>query len=139
VDDKAPEVHIGWTVDGAQVAAGDPVLLNGAATDVQDGPISGSDLHWSVDHSPLADGDTLVTSALGEGNHVITLAATNAEGMTGTASIRLTVLPPAPKPESSAEMSVAFRLLLWAIPLAGVLLLVLGAVLLFRRRRRPVG
>ena len=136
VNDKPPEVHIGWAEDGAQVAASDPVILNGAATDAQDGPISGSDLHWSVDGSPLAEGDTLVTSTLNAGNHVISLTTANAAGLTGTASIHLTILPPAPKPEVAAELSVSMRLLLWAIPLAGILLLVLGTALLLRRRRR---
>jgi hypothetical protein len=139
VDNKSPDVHIGWTTDGAQVKAGQPVFLNGAATDPQDGPISGSGLHWSVDNGPLGDGDTLTPSNLAVGNHVISLAATNAEGLTGTTSLNLTVLPADPKPQSTAELSVSFKLLLWAIPLAGVLLLLLGIVLILRRSHRSAG
>jgi hypothetical protein len=129
-------VHIGWTADGAQVKAGQPVFLNGAASDPQDGPISGSDLHWSVDNGPLGDGDILNPSTLPVGNHVISLAATNAEGVTGTSSIHLTILPPDPKPQSIAELSFFWSLLLWAILLAGFLLVVLVIVLLLRRSRR---
>jgi hypothetical protein len=138
VDDKTPDVHIGWTADGSQVTSGNPVFLDGAATDAQDGPISGSDLHWSVDNSPLGDGDTLVTSTLGMGDHVITLTAMNAKGLTGTTSIHLTILPPAPKPQSTAEMDFSFRLLLWAIIPAGILVLVLVVVLLLRKSHRSV-
>ena len=138
VDNKAPEVHIGWTADGAQVMSGNPVFLNGAATDAQDGPISGSDLHWSVDNNALGDGDTLVTSTIGEGEHVITLSAMNAEGLTGTNSIHLTVLPPAPKPQITTVMEFSWSLLLWAIIPAGILLLVLVVGLLLRKSHRPV-
>jgi hypothetical protein len=138
VDNKAPEVHIGWTADGAQVMSGNPVFLNGAVTDAQDGPISGSDLHWSVDNNALGDGDTLVTSTIGEGEHVISLSAMNAEGLTGTNSIHLTVLPPAPKPQITAVMDFSWSLLLWAIIPAGILLLVLAVALLLRKFRRPV-
>ena len=109
-----------------------------AATDAQDGPISGSDLHWSVDNNALGDGDTLVTSTIGEGEHVITLSAMNAEGLTGTNSIHLTVLPPAPKPQITAVMEFSWSLLLWAIIPAGILLLVLAVALLLRKFRRPV-
>ena len=110
VDNKAPEVHIGWTADGAQVMSGNPVFLDGAVTDAQDGPISGSDLHWSVDNNAMGDGDTLVTSSIGVGEHVITLSAMNAEGVTGTNSIHLTILPPAPKPQIAAELDISWKL-----------------------------
>ena len=139
VDDKTPDVHIGWTGDDAQVMGANPVFLNGAATDAQDGPIAGSALHWSVDNNPLSDGDTLITSTLGIGDHVITLSATNAEGLTGTTSIHLTVLPPAPKPQSTAELSFFGSLLLWAILLAVILLLALGGILLLRKSHRKEG
>ncbi len=138
VDNKPPEVHIGWTADGAQVVSGSPVFLDGAATDAQDGPISGPGLHWSMDNSPLGDGDTFVTTSIGVGDHVITLSATNAEGLTGTTSIALTVLPPAPKPQVTAEMEPSYRLLLWAIIPVGILLLALVAVLIFRKPRKKV-
>jgi hypothetical protein len=138
VDNKAPDMHIGWTADGAQVMSGNPVFLNGAATDAQDGPISGSDLHWSVDNNALGDGDTLVTSTIGEGEHVITLSAMNAEGLTGTTSIHLTVLPPAPKTQITAMMDFSWSLLLWAIIPAGILLLALVVGLLLRKFHRPV-
>jgi hypothetical protein len=139
VDNKAPEVHIGWTADGAQVMSGNPVFLDGAVTDAQDGPISGSDLHWSVDNNALGDGDTLVTSSIGVGEHVITLSAMNAEGVTGTNSIHLTILPPAPKPQIAAELDISWSLLLWAIIPVGILLLVLVVGLLLRKFHRPVG
>jgi hypothetical protein len=138
VDNKAPDVHIGWTADGAQVKAGQPVFLEGAATDLQDGPISGSALHWSLDKSPLSDGDTIVTSTIGEGNHVITLAATNGEGVTGTTSIHLTVLPPDANPQTTAELPFIWNLLLWMIIPVVILLVVLGGILLFRRSHRSV-
>ncbi len=138
VDNKAPEVHIGWTADGAQVMSGNPVFLDGAVTDAQDGPISGSDLHWSVDNNALGDGDTLVTSSIGVGEHVITLSAMNAEGVTGTNSIHLTILPPAPKPQIAAELDISWSLLLWAIIPVGILLLVLVVGLLLRKFHRPL-
>jgi hypothetical protein len=138
VDNKAPDMHIGWTADGAQVISGQPVFLDGAAPDAQDGPISGSDLHWSIDNSPLGDGDTYVTTALGVGNHIISLNAMDAEGLTGTTSIHLTVLPPAPKPQITAVMDFSWSLFLWAIIPAGILFLVLVVALLLRKFRRPV-
>jgi hypothetical protein len=88
-----------------------------------------------VDNNPLGNGDSLTPSTLSVGNHVITLAATNAEGVTGTNSIHLSILPPDPKSQSVAEMSFFFRLLLWAIFPAGILLVV-GIILLVRKSRR---
>jgi hypothetical protein len=78
----------------------------------------------------------VVTTTLSVGEHVITLSATNAAGLTGADSIRLTVLPAAPKPESKAELSDSYRLLLWAAPLAVVLLLAIGGFGILRKRRR---
>jgi hypothetical protein len=62
----------------------------------------------------------------------------NAEGLTGTTSIHLTVLPPAPKTQITAMMDFSWSLLLWAIIPAGILLLALVVGLLLRKFHRPV-
>ncbi|MCH7494163.1 hypothetical protein IIA16_05590 [bacterium] len=74
---------------------GDPVTFTATAIDGQDGDLSAS-LAWvsSLD-GPFGSGASFAY-ALSEGYHEITASVTDSSGLTGSATVRHTVLPPAP-------------------------------------------
>jgi hypothetical protein len=80
VASKAPVVFPGTPADSSVVAPGQPVLLSGAATDREDGPLHGESLRWvsSLD-GDLGTGDTLLVPGLSCGDHEITLVATDSD------------------------------------------------------------
>ncbi|MCP4662063.1 MAG: hypothetical protein GY856_42210, partial [bacterium] len=74
------------------VAAGTPVILDGAGSDAEDGPLPDSALIWTdADGSQLGSGAGVTLRQLPAGDHTITLTATDSDGMTGTDSVRITV------------------------------------------------
>lgn len=91
---KAPRVFL-EAADGAVVYGDQPVILRGQAFDPEDGLVQDESLGWTVDGSPIGKGAWLDTTAaaVGTGSHVVTLQATDADGMTGTASVVLHVFP----------------------------------------------
>lgn len=77
-----------------QVQPGDPVTLEGSATDPEDGDLAGAALSWSSNvDGDLGTGATLVTTALSEGLHTITLTAADSGGETTSATALLLVVP----------------------------------------------
>jgi hypothetical protein len=94
VSDPPPSALITAPEDGAVVKVGSEVTFQGSGSDPIDGALPGSSLSWtsSVD-GVLGTGETLTTSSLTEGAHVITLMATNGRGGTAVDSISLTVAP----------------------------------------------
>jgi len=91
---RAPAVTIITPAVEAVVHAGDQVTLTAAATDLEDGDVTGR-IEWasSLD-GPLGTGGTVRAAALQVGFHVITGAATDSDGRRGTATITLRVRPP---------------------------------------------
>lgn len=69
------------------------VTLAGAATDADDGPLSGDNLVWSSDRDGrLGTGSTLV-APLSPGVHTITLTAADSDGNAVTTTTNVTVAP----------------------------------------------
>jgi hypothetical protein len=89
---QAPVVSIQEPADGLSVAAGTAVTLRGSATDAEDGVLSGAALAWSSSlDGALGTGSPLSTASLSSGTHHLTLRATDRQGVSGSASITLTV------------------------------------------------
>lgn len=95
------------------------VSFRGSAADPAEGILTGASLVWtsSLD-GELGTGESLARSDLSRGGHVVTLTATDSEGVRGTASIRILVEAPgfqiqarllddvAPARESSLEAAL---------------------------------
>ncbi len=78
--------------DGSTVVAGTLVTFSGSATDAQDGALTGGSLSWTSDlDGQLGTGTSFSFSGLTVGVHEITLTATDAGGLTSSASVTLTV------------------------------------------------
>jgi len=96
---QAPAAQITAPAGGASVAESLAVSFTGAATDPEDGALTGAALTWSssVDGT-LGTGAALTVPYLSPGNHQIRLRATDSEGATADAVISLTVVPANPAP-----------------------------------------
>jgi hypothetical protein len=90
---RPPEVYITEPSTGASVVPGSTIILAGIALDPEDGPISDpARLVWTSSLSgTLGTGSELLVTDLPVGAHHITLAATDSDGMTGSAKVILYV------------------------------------------------
>ncbi|WP_309894288.1 Ig-like domain-containing protein [Archangium sp.] len=89
---QVPGVSIQEPADNHSVTAGTRVTLRGSATDAEDGVLSGAALVWSSSlDGVLGTGSPLSTASLSSGTHRLTLRAIDRQGMSGSASITLTV------------------------------------------------
>lgn len=87
---KPPVVEITGARDGAEVGAGISLRLVGHASDAEDGPLSAGRLTWTSNRDGvLGTGDRLNLTTLSSGEHVITLSATDSDGMEGTSSLQV--------------------------------------------------
>ncbi len=87
---KPPAVFIDDPEFGLSYEIGDDVILDGDAADLYDDKIPDSSLVWSSNRSGvLGTGTSLITSSLPAGEHVITLAAINSKGLSGSASLTI--------------------------------------------------
>jgi len=87
---KPPVVQITGARDDAEVSSASSLRLVGFASDPEDGPLNPSRLTWASDRDGvLGAGDRLHLTALSPGEHLITLSATDSDGMQGTASLRV--------------------------------------------------
>lgn len=92
VPGSAPSPVINFPPDGAIFALNGTVVFEGSAFDLEDRGLDGAGLTWSssLDGS-LGTGREVRSSALSAGRHTITLEATDAEGMSASASIEIVV------------------------------------------------
>lgn len=88
---RPPAVTISTPTNGAQLTVGVAAMLQGSAVDPEDGALSGTALRWrSSLGGPLGTGGALTTS-LAQGVHTLTLTATDSMGLTGSASVTVSV------------------------------------------------
>jgi len=88
---KAPTASITTPASGMVYAEGSAVMLQGSATDTEDGTLNGNSLSWSSNRDgDLGTGET-VTAMLSVGDHVITLTATDSQGVRGMAQVNVHV------------------------------------------------
>ncbi|HBY98668.1 MAG TPA: hypothetical protein DEP84_32765, partial [Chloroflexi bacterium] len=80
---------------GTSAEPGSLVVLQGMATDVEDGPLSGTRLSWRSDRDgDLGTGEELAVESLSQGTHQITLTATDSDGQSGSATVTIYVGTP---------------------------------------------
>jgi hypothetical protein len=92
VPNKAPLVLLLGPSNNAFFSPGQTVLLRGAATDPEEGPIGGDRITWASDRDgPLGTGPDLAVSRLSPGWHRITASATDGSRAQGQASVRIFV------------------------------------------------
>jgi hypothetical protein len=88
-----PEVTIGTPANSSTFNEGSAITFSGTAVDAEDGDLSAS-LSWESDlDGPIGSGSTFTKSNLIVGVHTITATVTDTEGLTGSESIAITVLP----------------------------------------------
>ncbi|MEP4078165.1 PQQ-dependent sugar dehydrogenase [Haloferula sp.] len=89
-----PVVTISSPSDGASFLSVETVNLAASATDEEDGDL-GSSIIWTSDiNGPIGTGDSISTSSLSAGTHVLTAGATDLGLLTGTDSVTITVTAP---------------------------------------------
>lgn len=104
---RAPTVTISAPANNASLVAGQAVTLTGAATDPEDGALSGPALAWSSSRDgALGTGSPLSVATLTAGTHTLSVVATDSGGNTGTATVSLTVLPQNAAPTVSITQPV---------------------------------
>jgi PKD repeat protein len=112
-----PVVTILGPPDGTQVTAGTTVRFQGAATDAEDGALTGASLLWQSNLSgAFGTGEDRPFASLTAGAHQITLTAVDNQGGIGTDTIRLVVDPaaaPLPPIASLSGASIAYVGLPW--------------------------
>ena len=89
IEAKGPTVLITLPEDGASVPPGFPVMLTGSAFDWEDGPLSGDSLSWSSDQGGALGTGEEILADLAPGWNVITLAATDSDGLSDRAAIHI--------------------------------------------------
>ena len=95
VANQAPAVTVTSPADGDTFTAGDDITMQGTATDPEDGDLTGDALVWTSSLAgTLGTGASVTKTNLVEGEHVITLTATDAVGAKGAVSITITVTAP---------------------------------------------
>lgn len=92
VPNKAPDVVILHPADNGVFAPGALVVLQGKATDMEDGTLADGVLHWSSDvQGSLGIGPSLPLNHLDPGEHVITLTATDSLGISSSESVTILI------------------------------------------------
>lgn len=91
-----PAVTIASPMASASFTSNQTEQLAGAATDITDGTLTGLALVWTSSVQGTLGTGTAVTTQLLPGHHVITLTATNAASLTGSASVAVDVAAAAP-------------------------------------------
>jgi hypothetical protein len=88
---KPPEPMILNPADGTRRHYGQLVNFSGTAIDAQDGSVSSGDLEWSDQNGALGTGALLSVADLPVGTDVITLKATDGDGLSASTSITVYV------------------------------------------------
>ena len=95
VQPHAPVVSINAPIRGSIFIADQQLFLDASAYDMQDGPLSGTNVQWSSDRDGALGAAAIVNfdaRNLSEGNHTITVTATDSAGLTGSAVTQILVL-----------------------------------------------
>ena len=89
---QAPQPHID-APSATSFAAGEPVIVRGGATDVQDGGLAGEALQWTLDGQALGAGQDHTLQGLAPGSYTLGLTAHNSHGRSAEVSSTFTVAP----------------------------------------------
>jgi len=89
----APVAKITSPSDGTTIKQGETLVLSGTATDEDEGDLSDSQITWSSHlQGVLGQGLTLSYRGLVIGEHVITMTATDSNGITDKKTVKVTVV-----------------------------------------------
>jgi hypothetical protein len=89
---KPPQVAIINPLNGAMLPPTEPVQLQADAHDPEDGPLSGLSVVWSEGNNIIGVGAELEAS-FPEGNHLVTVTATDSDGNTAEDHVRFRIKP----------------------------------------------
>jgi chitodextrinase len=92
-----PSVSMNNPVDNSSYPEGSTISFSATATDPQDGNISGN-LRWTSNLMGSIGNGASFSRSLTAGTHMITAAATDRAGLTGSAQVSMTVTVSAPPP-----------------------------------------
>lgn len=87
-----PLVFIITPSDGEQFTVGELIMFTGYARDLQEGDIPSASLVWKSSIDGELGTGLILPATLTEGEHIITLTATNSKEEEGTATITITVV-----------------------------------------------
>jgi hypothetical protein len=90
VKGKAPKGFIIRPEAETQFSAGEPISLEGEATDLEDGPIPDASFIWSYDSTVFGTGRR-VNARLSEGVHEVTLTVFDSDGNRGQDTVLIPV------------------------------------------------
>jgi hypothetical protein len=93
VPNRKPEPYMIVPAPGDSFAAGERVTLRGMAFDLEDGPLTGGALAWTVLGLPVGDGEEAPLDGLWPGVYPVRLTATDALSATGEVSGTIVVRP----------------------------------------------
>ncbi len=92
-------------LSGAIIEAGEEITFSGSATDFQDGELSDDSLVWTSNKDDeIGEGEEFTRDDLSEGEHTITLTATNSLGEKTTTSITITIGEGSPSTTTTAPV-----------------------------------
>jgi hypothetical protein len=92
--DAAPSVSITSPADDSAVEVGTSVAFEATATDAEDGTLDGASVVWSSNIDGQLGLGASISAMLTEGDHTITVTATDAAGTPATASITVHAVVP---------------------------------------------
>lgn len=98
---QAPLLSITEPRDGAVFAPGETVVLEAYGWDPTDGELSPGSLRFSSSKDGNLGTGSPLPVVLSTGNHVLTVTATNAGGVSSTASVAVSVFTPPPTPSAT--------------------------------------
>lgn len=92
-DNQPPTVSVLQPAADTTVSQGVATSFRGSATDPEDGRLTGGSLVWeSSEDGRLGTGETVSESGLSEGEHTVTLTATDSEGRAASDAVGVTVI-----------------------------------------------
>ena len=93
VKNRKPEPYIVAPGSGQTYPAGAAVVLQGGATDPEEGGLAGNALTWAVDGNGAGNDATGIAAGLAPGTHTAVLTATDTANNTAQASVQFAVAP----------------------------------------------
>jgi hypothetical protein len=92
-ENTAPAVTISSPTNGATFISGTLINFSSSAADAEDGSLTGSLIWTSNLDGQIGTGGSFSSTTLGDGTHTIIASVTDSGGLTGSASVSITVLP----------------------------------------------
>ncbi len=91
---ESPVVTILRPIDSSRHTNNGNIYFEGAASDPQDGDLTGEALVWTSDRDGAIGAGEIFVSMLSAGVHEITLTATDSDGLEGEAAVSIAVIVP---------------------------------------------